>query len=195
MANFNTGELIRTLRKQKGLSQEDFAGGFMDRGNLSKIENGTVTPNKKTLEAIFERLGFDPYAAVNSFLDDEMAKVQAVMDELDGHLSYTRIDEADALIKQLEENEKFMENDINRQYVMCAKAATAVNKKEDPEKIHEALVRAVKISLPVFHGKYIGDYFLSKHELYAINMIAIVYHNIGQFDKAIEVMYGLKKKL
>lgn len=52
------GNRIRELRKDKGLSQEDFADlcGF-DRTYVSGIERGTRNPTLKALEVLANALG------------------------------------------------------------------------------------------------------------------------------------------
>ena len=67
MPNYDIGLLIKRLRKQKGLKQEELAYPIIDRATLSKIECGKVMPNKTTLEALFERLGFCPHNIADFF--------------------------------------------------------------------------------------------------------------------------------
>lgn len=50
------GEKIRTLRKQRGITQKDLAGDKITRNMLSLIESGNASPSVSTLLYIAERL-------------------------------------------------------------------------------------------------------------------------------------------
>lgn len=51
------GEKIKTLRKEKKLTQTELAGPELTKSMLSQIENGKATPSMKTLQYIAEKLG------------------------------------------------------------------------------------------------------------------------------------------
>lgn len=57
MAVYEIGNYIHDMRIERGYSQEELCFGICSVGNLSKIENGTRMPNRKTVEAITQRLG------------------------------------------------------------------------------------------------------------------------------------------
>ncbi|WP_259384109.1 helix-turn-helix domain-containing protein, partial [Bacillus thuringiensis] len=50
------GEKIKTLRKEKKLTQTDLAGSELTKSMLSQIENGKATPSMKTLQYIADKL-------------------------------------------------------------------------------------------------------------------------------------------
>ncbi len=66
MRSNSLGEIIRSLRKQAGLSQEELADGICSPVSISRIENGTQMPSgnvlDKTMEAI--RMGEELLAAL-----------------------------------------------------------------------------------------------------------------------------------
>lgn len=51
------GEKIKTLRKEKGLTQSALADGIVTRNMLSLIENGSAKPSLQTMKEFAERLG------------------------------------------------------------------------------------------------------------------------------------------
>ncbi|GGE74716.1 helix-turn-helix domain-containing protein [Priestia taiwanensis] len=53
------GERIRTLRKEKGLTQSQLVGTELTKSMLSQIENGKAMPSMKSLHYIAEQLGYD----------------------------------------------------------------------------------------------------------------------------------------
>ncbi|MDR2166951.1 MAG: helix-turn-helix transcriptional regulator [Clostridiales bacterium] len=200
MAKYNVGSLIRRLRKQRGLTQEELAYPIIDRANLSRIESGKTMPSKKTTEMLFERLGYNPDELTSFYLDDEMSATQKIVDEIDKRLKLLVEDEAnplinevDELIAQLERNKKHMQTDLNVQHILISKAANALNKKESTEKVREMLVEALKITIPEYSTKYIEDYFLSKQDHRVLNMMAVIYRGEGDVDKALDIWYRLKR--
>ncbi|WP_075717340.1 helix-turn-helix domain-containing protein [Roseburia sp. 499] len=54
---YEIGSFIHDLRVERGYSQEELCYGICSTGNLSKIENGIRMPNRKTIEALMQRLG------------------------------------------------------------------------------------------------------------------------------------------
>ena len=55
MAVYEIGNYIHDMRVERGYSQEELCFGICSVGNLSKIENGTRMPNRKTVEAWLPR--------------------------------------------------------------------------------------------------------------------------------------------
>ena len=56
MEYIKAGQMIRELRKRKGLSQEQLCEGLCEPPTMSKIEKGHQYPNKKLLDALLVRL-------------------------------------------------------------------------------------------------------------------------------------------
>ncbi len=63
------GNRIAAIRKQKGMTQSQIAGGDVTRNMLSRIENGAALPSLPTLCAIAERLCV-PVGALLGDIDD-----------------------------------------------------------------------------------------------------------------------------
>lgn len=51
------GEMIRDLRIERGMTQEELADGICSASSLSKIENGGQVPTRATFQRLMERLG------------------------------------------------------------------------------------------------------------------------------------------
>ncbi|MCL2572128.1 MAG: helix-turn-helix transcriptional regulator [Defluviitaleaceae bacterium] len=199
MANYNVGSLIKRLRKQKGLTQEELAFPIIDRATLSKIESGKVMPNNKTLENLLEKLGFAPHKITDFFHDEEMADALKILNELDNLLTFQTYDQKDPvvskiddLIQQLENNEKYMQNELNRQNILILKATNAINKRSTSLEVRSILSDAIKITIPTFNIKNIRDYYLSKQDRTIISRLAVSYSEEGKTDKAVDIMYELK---
>lgn len=64
------GNLIKRLRREKGISQEvlsSFAG--IARSHLSMIENGTKIPNLQTIWKLSSALGLKPHQIIKMIED------------------------------------------------------------------------------------------------------------------------------
>jgi len=202
VAKYDLGSLIKRLRKQKGLTQEELAYPLIDRATLSKIESGKSMPNYKTIEMLLEKLGYHPGGLVDIFMDAEAIDSQKTVNELDSYLVWLVPDEnnpiiskVDRLIEELEQNETFMQNNLNVQYVLLAKALNAHNKKECPEKMQELTLDAIKITIPEYNEKYIEDYYLSVQDRRILNFMAVLSRDSGNLDDAINIWNRLKTNL
>jgi transcriptional regulator with XRE-family HTH domain len=188
------GSLVKKLRKQKGITQQMLAGDYMARSHLSKIENGKVMPGKNTMETLLEKLGFDAHQYLSYYLDPKMSEYQNQMDSLDSFLAYKDVEKATILITELSSDSKFMQHDRHRQYILCAKAANEMNNGNyDYKVVHSMLYEALTITIHNFREDCIDGYLLSKHELKAINMLAMTYAKNDRLDDAINILTSLRK--
>jgi len=200
MPLLNVGTLIKKLRIQQGMTQEDLAYPIIEQATLSRIENGQTMPNKSTTEMLLEKLGYNPNN-IDIVVDKKTADIHKSQDELFGLLKTEsiyddqeeRTKKADAIIKTLEDDAKFMEERVNRQYILLNKAMCALHRKEDGGRILELLMEAMKISIPEYNEKDIDKYYLSKQDVRIINLTTMVYRDNGRLEDGIEVLSLLKK--
>ena len=205
MPSYNIGDLIKKLRKQKGISQEDLAYPIIDRATLSKIENGKAAPHRKTLEYLFERLGYDPDELVKHFMMPDDLNMQLVVDELSQLLSYVMraqeekernefCNKVENLISQLDGSAEYKAHPLNRQFLLDAKARLAYNRREDDKAI--ALAKeALAIVIPNFCVKGIAGYYLNKSSRNMITLLAMIYNEANRYNEAIEILYGIKENV
>ena len=200
MPLLNVGTLIKKLRIQQGITQEELAYPIIEQSTLSRIENGQTMPNKSTTEMLLERLGYNP-GNIDIVVDKRTADIQKSQDELFGLLKTEsiyddqeeRTKKAEAIIKTLEDDAEFMGERVNRQYILLNKAICALHRKEDSESILGMLMEAMKISIPEYNEKDIDKYYLSKQDVRIINLTTMVYRDNGRLDDGINVLNLLKK--
>ena len=202
MPSYEIGTLIKKLRQQKGISQEELAYPIIDRTTLSKIESGKSMPHLKTLEYLFERLGYNQNELIQNFLAPEDLKTQVLVEDLSLLLSAVvrdippeekqiYCDKFTVLIEQLEGNHEFTAHPLNRQLILDAKARHAFNMKED-EKATALAKEALEIVIPNFCEKSIGGYHLNLSCTNMINLLALIHNSAGRYDEAAGILYGLK---
>ncbi|MCL2360445.1 MAG: helix-turn-helix transcriptional regulator [Defluviitaleaceae bacterium] len=205
MPSFDVGDLLKRLRKQKKISQEELAFPIIDRSTLSKIEMGKATPHRKTLEFLFDRLGFDSNEFINHFMTPEDVAVKLVTDELSILLRTVmraqelkgreeKLARVTALIQQLEDNHEYVAHPLNKQFILDVKARYAFNIKEDDKAISLAK-EALEIVIPDFNVKSIADYYLNKSCTNMLNLLALIYCELKRYDEAIDILYGLKTNI
>ncbi|MDR0465351.1 MAG: helix-turn-helix transcriptional regulator [Treponema sp.] len=200
MPLLNIGTLIKKLRIQQGMTQEELAYPVIEQSTLSRIENGQTMPNKNTTEMLLERLGYNP-GNIDIIIDKKTADIQKIMDELYALIKTEsiyddqeeRTKKADVLIKTLEEDAEFMAERVNRQYILLNKAMCALHRKEDGGRVLQMLMEAMKISIPEYNEKDIDKYYLSKQDVRIINLTTMVYRDNGRLDDGINVLTLLKK--
>ena len=203
MPNYEMGTLIKKLRKQKGISQEDLAYPIIDRTTLSKIESGKSMPHLKTLEYLFERLGFNHNELINNFLAPEDMETQVLVHELSILLaSVVSInppeekqifcDKVTGLIGKLEGNHEYMAHPLNRQFILDAKARYAFSMNEN-EKAAILAKEALEIVIPNFCEKSTGSYHINKSCHNMINLLALIHSSAGCHNEAADILYGLKE--
>ncbi|MCL2570798.1 MAG: helix-turn-helix transcriptional regulator [Defluviitaleaceae bacterium] len=201
MPSYDVGELIKRIRKQKGISQEDLAYPIIDRSTLSKIESGKAAPHRKTLEYLLERLGFDTREFISHFLVPDDIKVEQILDEL--HLALRvvlreintsdkdeKFNQIGKLIQQLESNTEFVSHALNKQLLLDFKARYAFNIKDD-ETASRLAREALLISIPNFNENNIPNYYLNKCCGRMLNLLSMIYKEAKDYDAAINIAKGL----
>ncbi|KMN44615.1 helix-turn-helix domain-containing protein [Bacillus paramycoides] len=83
------GEKIKTLRKEKKLTQTELAGSEMTKSMLSQIENGKATPSMKTLQYIAEKLGCE----TSFLLEEDDVEIVELIQQMEQLIKANKYDE------------------------------------------------------------------------------------------------------
>jgi len=123
----NIGKLVKSLRKQRGLTQAALAEqAGIDTATLSKIENGHAMPNKNNLVSLLEKLRFDYGEALPLFLSEKETRFENIKKQIYGLTDVQDPEQAKKLnefLIELENNTEFYEDDLNRQWAISVKAS------------------------------------------------------------------------
>jgi len=128
-----TGKLIRALRKQKDLTQEELAGyANIDVATLSKIENGHTTPKQTTFRRLLDVLNFNIGDATHLFMSKE--EMEHEQDKRHGvmllNLMHTKdaggIDDLNTHLDKMEQKEGFLDIPKNMQWFLNLRSAALV---------------------------------------------------------------------
>lgn len=210
---FELGKLIRRLRTAKGWSLQDLCTGTKtEKGTLvnesgegictsvelGRIERGEVCPHWNRFVKIMQRLGENPnkyymmYALTPNDIKLEDAKTQ--LKYLLREAGAKKNEEAEALIKGLEQNKALKKDKLHPQYLCRVKAALAYNNGEY-QAMYDYALKGIKITRPQFEARRIESYMLFFDEIHLINQIGIALNHILSLEKSIEIFEGLKNSL
>ncbi|MBO0439994.1 helix-turn-helix domain-containing protein [Candidatus Enterococcus ikei] len=164
------GDIIRTVRKQKKLSQVTLAAGICTQGTVSNIENKNVCDSLEILDAICKRLNL----SLESVLDDnDEKKLTSLLNHVEELCNTFKHKEAHALLKETSINVADFQNkelEIRWFYFMGITNLLGFNNTTD--------------SLFYF---YRADELGDSNSIYAIlsvNSLGIVYEMVDELDKA-----------
>ena len=191
MAVYEIGNYIHDMRVERGYSQEELCFGICSVGNLSKIENGTRMPNRKTVEALTQRLGCG-----ETFLQyssrEEMQQVE-ICSRIVRKITNYEYEGLEELIDRFERT--IAKGDIlNSQYCRFTRIIVKQRKNQDWEGAIEELEETLRMTKP--NGiamENILKGLLTYNEMVILINIARAYRKLGRRDKAIEILFGLKQ--
>lgn len=187
---YEIGSFIRDLRIERGYSQEELSYGICSTGNLSKIENGVRVPNRKTVEALMQRLGCEDVFL--QFSSREEMHQERLCEQIVGRLADKDFDGLEEALKEFEAS--ISEEDIlNSQYCRFTKAMINQAKGVSREDVIEELEEALKMTKPGYtKEKFNINGLLTYNEIVILINIANTYAKKDN-EKAIEILSGLKQ--
>ena len=188
MEYIQAGQMIRELRKRKGLSQEQLCEGLCEPPTMSKIEKGRQYPSKKLLDALLVRLQEHIELQVPlSSSDFERAQIEREI--------ISRVSCHDDNILELLEQYKTCSATMNnheQQFYLFALAMYHTGIEEKWELAKEELEKAIHLTIPKYEeGQDISTIMLTSIEFAMLNNIAICNWFLNHKDKAVNLMKQL----
>ena len=162
------GDLIRSIRTEKKLSQTIVCQGLCSKSKLSKIENNILQPSVALAEALLQRLGISE--RIFTFWGDE--REQKLYD-----LKYSLIHSTRTRHREYKHNLKTFKSLLTKDdslYLQFYLTELAQSEKNHNNKI-KLLFDALYMTLPNFDIYHIADYRLSHMELTILNCISLEY--------------------
>lgn len=191
MAVYEIGNYIHDMRVERGYSQEELCFGICSVGNLSKIENGTRMPNRKTVEALTQRLGCRE-AFLQYSSKEEMQQVE-ICSQIVQKIANYEYEGLEELIDRFEHT--ITKGDIlNSQYCRFTRIILKQQKHEDWERDIKELEDTLRMTKPDgIEMKAISKGLLTYNEIVILISIARGYRKLGRQEEGIEILYGLKQ--
>lgn len=190
MAVYEIGNYIHDMRVERGYSQEELCFGICSVGNLSKIENGTRMPNRKTVEAFTQRLGcrevFLQYSS-----KEEMRQVE-VCSQIVHKITNYEYEGLEGLIDKFERTIT-KEDILNSQYCRFTRIMLQQQKYPDWERGIGELEETLRMTKPDGVAmEVILKGLLTYNEIVILINIARGYRKLGRQEEAIGILNGLK---
>ncbi|MFK4567619.1 helix-turn-helix domain-containing protein [Enterococcus sp. UD-01] len=164
------GDIIRSARKQKKLSQVNLAAGICTQGTISNIENKNICDSLEILDAICKRLNL----SLESVLDDnDEKKVMNLLTQVEKLCNKLKHKEAYALLEEIKINISDFKNkelEVRWLYFMGITNLLGFNNTTDS-------------LFYLYRADELGD-ANSIYAILSVNSLGIAYEMVDEFDKA-----------
>lgn len=199
MGEYNIGQFIYHSRKAIGLTQEELCkdeNGYMyfSVETLSRIERGKTRPNYRTMREIMKRLGKENYFCT-PYLKTTDYRLLELKRDLKRAVTLNDYDEAERMLEQLE-NGLSLEYMTNRQYLVYMHALIdhKFGRITVEEKL-ELLEKSLQMTVHSYGTRRFSFEILLQEEIVIVCNIAACYGEMGNIDKALELLDTLMKML
>lgn len=187
-----SNELIRKARKNCGFSQEALSDAICTTENLSRIENGGISPEEKNYRSLMEKM----HQAVErnrGIINVPDYKLREELRMVSKYASQMEYDKAQRIWRKL--SGKIPRNSKeNRQCILRYDTLISYGKKEIGWK--EATRRyesALRETMPRFKQIDIAEWPLTRTEIFLLNNIASGYYSMGKRQEAKQILDSLKR--
>ncbi len=191
MSQHELGSLVRRLRKEHGLTQEQLAEGICSPVSISRIESGRQRPSKALLDALMDRLGLDGYQLFESSAGS--AKRQA-FDRLSqatwNAINHLDVDRGRVLLSDLRSSARETGSPGERQRVLELEAAALIRSQDSPEdcmRALELLEQGLRLSQPDIDVHDLEVRLLSSREAELLSLMVVALHGAGRPMDAIRL--------
>ena len=188
MEYVHAGQMIRELRRRKGLSQEQLCEGLCEPPTMSKIEKGRQYPSRKLLDALLVRLHECAQLRVPlSPSDFERAQIEREV--------MSRVSDHDYDLLALSERYRTCASSMNKHEQQFYSFVQAICATVSPGNWASALAefeRAIQLTIPKYRvGTDISTILLTSMEFTILNNIAICLWFLARRVDAIALMEQL----
>lgn len=194
MSGYKLPELIRQLRIEKGLTQEQLAEGICSPVTISRIENGTQQPSNKVLELLLDRLGDDLFHTLGTTVLRTDAREQKNKEkEIMHYIASGRTKEAESLL--LEANEEDIATPAQQQRTGYMEALLLKQNNGDNKEIQTLLENALLFTKPKFDKNDFRNVILTSQEMQIINFLTIVLWEQAECRQAVRMSFELRESM
>lgn len=190
MKSFFIGEMIRQRRMELGLKQNELCQGICEPTTMCRIESGKQTPSLNQLKVLLQRLGLpdERYYAI-------VSKNEMLISDLQTEIVSSNVfRDPQRGLPKIEELEKIADPDDRpiRQFILRSKVLLGkiengqIVPYTNDEKL-DMLFEAIRLTSPNFDIDAICDGLYSVDEVKVINQIALIYSQLEQREKVIDI--------
>ena len=193
MAYFKTSNFILDYRQRVGLTRYEVEKNAPLGGKtLKRIETGTQSPMKFTLDSIMKSIGALDDGFIYPLLENQHPSVLVKRDKVVHMLDLEELASAEVLLGEIESIPEFMDNDINRQFVLSQKARLNEIRGEPPEGILLVLGEALALTFPDFDENTLRRSILVYEEAEILHTMSLTKARMGDREDAIRLLDALQ---
>ncbi|MCL2565777.1 MAG: helix-turn-helix transcriptional regulator [Defluviitaleaceae bacterium] len=182
-------EIVKRLRKRAGLSQEKLAEKLgINQQQISLIENGKNDMDVWQFIFFLEILGQPSENFWQIYLDTKEYDEYRIYRKLNRMLRDNKIDDIAEILPEFE-NGQLAKRSYIKQFAAYLRVIT--NSNISPEQKLDELYKVIEISIKDFRETEISTYRLNYNEICIINEIAINLFEIGEKERAIDLLKGI----
>jgi len=185
----NSGEIIKKIRNDLGLSQEEMATRlFIDQKRISRIEKGVVKADIWQLMQMLELLGYPSEDFWLLYLDSEEYRGYRTYRLLKRQLWENDFKNAEITLNEIKKSPLARQSLIN-QFLEVAevKLYTSISEKDAIKRLYDAIC----LSIPHFDELMISEYRLTHNEIYILIEIAGCLSRMGEKERAINIAQSI----
>ena len=190
--NNSLGDIIRDLRKQKKLTQEELAEGICSSVSISRIENGTQMPSGVTLEKILSKLDASTYQLCDIYFKNEQNhQFEEFAEQAASAINRGDIAFAKSVLTALEE----FENPDEKNYQTMDLIKGSILLYEDSDEALDVLTKALSYTRPDFSFSNFHNVLFTVVEVNILSLISMFYYGKGDYFKALTISKELYESL
>lgn len=186
------GEYIADARRKLGITQEELCFGICSLGTLSRIENGSAVPRRRTFEALLQRLG-QPEGVCRMPVSGEELELYGELRHALQCIMHNDWESGAALLEGCRGRERT--DNLCRQFWMLMAALLHSHEGAPPDGVLEELRRALRLTDRAGEEAMQGKCLMTCEELLIRNNIAIQYQRQGKYPGAYAIWGSLKTYL
>lgn len=195
MNGYKPSELIRQLRLEKGLTQEQLAEGICSPVTISRIENGTQQPSNRVLELLLDRLGDDLLHTLGTtVLRTDAREVRNREEEIIHYIAAGNIAEAENLLLEVNDDALSLPAQQQRKKYMEALLRHQEENKSLSE-VQKLLEEALLLTKPHFDKADFRSTILTSQEMQIINFLSVVLWEQAEYRQAIRLSFELSEAM
>ena len=185
-------ELVKSRRKELGVTQEQLCEGICEPVTISRIENGKQIPSPKHLLQIFERLNI-PIEYLIAYVSDETHKrileKEQILKDIYNCLMISEIKQNREINRIKNKIDRIHENgDISEQFYYVINMI--FNNKVTNEDVKNCLNKILKTQ-PSFSIEKISELLLTNDEFYLILLLGIMFYQKSDIESCQRVFHNL----
>ena len=194
MNGYKPSELIRQLRIEKGLTQEQLVEGICSPVTISRIENGTQMPSNRILELLLDRLGENLFHTLSTtILRTDTREQKNKEKKILRYIASGKTKEAESLL--CEAYEEAAATPAQQQRTKYMEALLLKQNHGDRKEIQSLLENALLLTKPKFNKNDFRNTLLTSQEMQIINLLSIVLWEQAEYRQAIRMSFELSEAM